>query len=143
MKRYMCSLKQERLNKQQISFKDIKILFEFLIQTLNSIHNREIIHRDIKPENILVDKEGNYFLADFGIAHFTEGIYPIANKTKENERLANFEFSAPEQINSKFKCVPATDIYSMAQVLYWFVFNHVHKGTGIKNLSNVFKEKEA
>lgn len=141
MKKYKCSLKEYRLKKEQIEWKDVEKLFEFLTKILKSIHEVGIIHRDIKPENILVDEDENYFMADFGIAHFDNENFPIDNKTKSNERLANFEFSAPEQINSKFKCVPATDIYSMAQIIYWFVFKEVHRGTGIKNFQEKFNEK--
>lgn len=104
------------------------------MSTLNLVHRKGIIHRDIKPENILVDDE-NFVLSDFGIAHYDKDDFPIDNKTKQGERLANIEFSAPEQINNQYKVTQTADIYSMAQVMYWFVFGTVNRGTGAENIS--------
>lgn len=82
----------------------------------------------------MVDDE-NFVLSDFGIAHYDKDDFPIDNKTKQGERLANIEFSAPEQINNQYKVTQTADIYSMAQVMYWFVFGTVNRGTGAENIS--------
>lgn len=116
---------------------------QFLFESIKSLHDNGILHRDIKPENILIDSEGRYFLSDFGIAHFANNEFPIDNKTSKGERLANIEFSAPEQINNSFPPTKATDIYSVAQVLYWFMFKTFNRGTGGKYISTVFKDADA
>ena len=41
---------------------------------LQYIHSLEIVHLDIKPENILIGKEGQYKLGDFGIARYIDEI---------------------------------------------------------------------
>lgn len=143
MKKYSKSLKKYRQELQTLNWYDVKKLYNFLTETLLYVHKKNIIHRDIKPENILIDENENYVLADFGIAHFRKQDFVINNKTKEGDRLANFEFSAPEQVDSRIKCRFATDIYSMAQVIYWFVFGQVHKGTGIRYFQEKFVDTEA
>lgn len=40
---------------------------------LQYIHKEQIIHRDIKPENILIGKNDEAKLADFGWSNFVEG----------------------------------------------------------------------
>lgn len=57
--------------------------------------------------------------------------------------MANIEFSAPEQINNQYDVTPASDIYSMAQVMYWYVFGTINRGTGAKCISQEYKWKKA
>ena len=130
MSRYSKNLKKYRSEMYEIQEEDFVKLFRFLISTLSSIHKKGIIHRDIKPENILVDNENKFVLSDFGIAHYEKEDFPIDNKTKKGERLANIEFSAPEQVSNQYEVTQTADIYSMAQILYWFVFGTVNRGTG-------------
>ena len=67
----------------------------------------------------MVDRNEKFVLSDFGIAHYDRENFLIDNKTIKSERLANIEFSAPEQINnSKYNVTEAADIYSMAQIMY-------------------------
>ncbi|WP_278575737.1 protein kinase domain-containing protein [Fusobacterium ulcerans] len=143
MKKYCKSLKIKRKELPKIEFEDFKKLFSDLSESLSSLEKFGIIHRDLKPENILIDENGNYKIADFGIAHFDDSIFPIAGLTKEAERLANFEFYAPEQLKPSSHTSLATDIYSFGLILYWFVFGEITKGTGRKRLTEVFVETEA
>ncbi len=112
-------------------------LFNFLLETVESIHNAGIIHRDIKPENILFDENGDLVLADFGIAHYNPQMFAIANLTKNGERVGNREFSAPEQEKVKTKVHGTMDIYAIGQVLQWFVTDNPHRGTGRINITNI------
>lgn len=96
MNRYSKNLKRYRKEKSEIKEKEFLTLVKFLFSALNSIHRKGIIHRDIKPENILIDKDEKFVLSDFGIAHYDKEDFPIDNKTRKGERLANIEFSAPE-----------------------------------------------
>lgn len=138
MSRYFGNLKEYRKTKDKIEEKEFKRLLKFLFETLYSIHRKGIIHRDIKPENILVDKDEKFVLSDFGIAYYDKYDFLIDNKTRKGERLANIEFSAPEQISNSYDVTKATDIYSMAQIMYWFIFGTVNRGTGAELISEKY-----
>ena len=82
---------------------------------LEFAHRNNVIHRDIKPENILLDEDGNAYLADFGIAKdlasnaqaFTDG----------NRVVGSLDYISPEQARSE-PVTPRTDIYSLGVTLY-------------------------
>lgn len=57
-----------------------KLLYEVLI-ALNYLHSVKIVHRDIKPGNILINKEGDLKLCDFGLARSLSGL-----------KMANYDF---------------------------------------------------
>ena len=48
-------------------FLDQKLMFQ-LVSGVAYCHSHRIIHRDLKPQNLLIDKNGNLKLADFGLA---------------------------------------------------------------------------
>lgn len=140
---YAQNLKSYRRGMREIREDDFRNLVEFLFSTLASIHRKGIIHRDLKPENILVDKNQKYVLSDFGIAHYNKEDLLIDNKTKKGDRLANIEFSAPEQIDCHYEVTQASDIYSMAQIMYWFIFGTVNRGTGAELIAQKYRWDDA
>ena len=143
MSAYAKNLKKYRKEKDEVQEEDFKKLIEFLLTTLKSIHKKNIIHRDIKPENILVDEDEKFVLADFGIAHYKRDDFLIDNKTEKKERLANVSFSAPEQIINDYEVTQTADIYSMAQIMYWFIFENVSRGTGGEKIAKKYNWKDA
>lgn len=143
MKKYNTSLKQQRDNmNHNVRWEDLLKVFKNLCKAIKSLEENSIIHRDLKPENILVDENGNYILTDFGIAHFESERYPIKGLTRKNDRMANWEFSAPEQVSGG-EITFATDIYALGQILYWFCFGTINRGTGGKHLQEIFNEEKA
>ena len=132
--------KEQVKNTNVIDFEIILTLLKDLLDSLRSLENEGIIHRDIKPENILV-KNNHFYISDFGIAHFNED-YPINNLTAQSDKLANFQFAAPEQIDRKNVSF-ATDIYSAMLVIYWMVFGETCKGTTRYLLPKLYKHEKA
>ncbi|AFM40481.1 serine/threonine protein kinase [Desulfosporosinus acidiphilus SJ4] len=143
MKKYDGCLKKFKNGITELKWEDVKRIYFSLCKALKTLEENKIIHRDLKPENILIDESSEFIISDFGIAHFESDESPIKNITKKGDRLANFEFAAPEQVGGK-EISFATDIYAFGQILYWFVFGEVNRGTGGNNLERLFEnEREA
>lgn len=138
MKEYKSSLQKTSPIKTKEDFLNI---FNFLLDTVEKIHNCGIIHRDLKPENILVDDD-NYVLADFGIASYNPEIFSIRADTGKKERIGNRLFSAPEQEKSGIVAHPTMDIYAIGQIMHWLIYSETHRGTNRKQISNVFSDLE-
>lgn len=79
-------------------------------------HDAGIVHRDIKPENLLLDKDGQIKIADFGISKMldTEG----SNiGMAESQPAGTPKYMAPEQ-RDLVRTDHRADIYSLGVVLY-------------------------
>jgi len=112
-------------------------LFKSLCSGLAHLHRHQIIHRDIKPQNIFFDEaENDFVIGDLGIAHFNSESFPREAITKPAERLANYLFSAPEQVDSKNPPSPTNDIYALGQVIQWFLCGATIRGLGRKKFCN-------
>ncbi|MBI2932236.1 MAG: serine/threonine protein kinase [Planctomycetes bacterium] len=89
-----------------------------LCAALEYAHARQIVHRDIKPENILIDREGNAKVADFGLAKMVRGDRSTPTLTQTNVIMGTTDYMAPEQRDA-FKTVDhRADIFSMGVVFY-------------------------
>jgi serine/threonine protein kinase len=118
-------------------------LFCDLCNGLHHLHSHQIIHRDIKPQNIFFDEKAEAFvIGDLGIAHFKVDVFAKEALTKPTERLANYLFSAPEQADSKTQVTEAADIYSLGQVMQWYLTGATVRGQGRTSFSeNSAREK--
>jgi len=56
------------LDRGPFDLEDAALLLDQISSALSLAHSNDTVHRDIKPENILLDEDGNAYLADFGIA---------------------------------------------------------------------------
>ena len=93
-------------------------LFLQVVEAVAYAHARLVVHRDLKPSNILVTKEGQVRLLDFGIARLLdEGSVRDTPLTELSGRPHTPEYASPEQITGGPLGV-ATDIYSLGVVLY-------------------------
>lgn len=90
-------------------------LLDQVTSALSIAHRNHVIHRDIKPANILLDEDGNAYLADFGIA---KDVAKVKNgHTVVGDWIGTPDYSSPEQIRGE-DVTPQSDIYSLGIVLY-------------------------
>jgi serine/threonine protein kinase len=80
---------------------------------LAEAHRQKVIHRDLKSSNIMVDKEGNARIMDFGIARSLES----KDMTDPGMRIGTPEYMSPEQADAK-ETDHRSDIYSFGIILY-------------------------
>ncbi|NIO48491.1 MAG: protein kinase [Candidatus Aminicenantes bacterium] len=87
---------------------------------LAEAHRLGVMHRDLKPQNIMVDKEGNARVMDFGIARSltAKGI------TGAGVMVGTPEYMSPEQAELK-EVDQRSDIYSLGVILYEMVTGRV------------------
>jgi serine/threonine protein kinase/Tfp pilus assembly protein PilF len=83
---------------------------------LSEAHRLGVVHRDLKPSNIMIDKEGNARIMDFGIARSIKA----RGLTGEGIIIGTPEYMSPEQVEAK-DVDQRSDIYSLGAVLYEMV----------------------
>ena len=92
-------------------------LFLKISAAVEAAHRNSVIHRDLKPNNILVNREGEPKLLDFGIAKLVgNNTNPVELTTLGQERLTPISAS-PEQAKGEPVTI-SSDIYGLGVVLY-------------------------
>lgn len=146
VKQTLKSFVKENKNNGKFSFELFEKIFNNLLNIIDSINQLQIIHRDIKPENIFLF-EGKFVLGDFDIAKFDKEIYIKLIETKPADRLANYHFSAPEQVKvDADELTASADWYAFGQVLYWMITENTLRGQAnieLKHYDNRYKKYES
>jgi len=104
---------------------------------LAEAHQRNILHRDLKPDNILVNKQGEPVLTDFGLARETTREKSTA--TQDGVILGSPAYMPPEQAAGNLSEMgPTSDIYSLGVVLYEMLTGDVpFRGSVVEVLASV------
>ncbi|MEQ9406100.1 MAG: protein kinase [Fuerstiella sp.] len=90
-------------------------------QAVHYAHEQGIVHRDLKPANVLLDKDQQPHVTDFGLARMLESVddESRAELTASGQILGTPSYMSPEQAAGKQEQVgPASDIYSLGAILY-------------------------
>jgi serine/threonine protein kinase len=117
-------------------------VFANILDGVEAGHLQRVWHRDLKPENILCDSAfEEIVVSDYGIAHLTEELKLQDVKSVPEDRLANFQYAAPEQ-RDKGKVDGRADIYALGLILNEMFVRKIPHGLGYKQIGFVAKEFE-
>ena len=100
-------------------------IFRQVCQGLEAAHERGVVHRDLKPQNVMLDRDGNVYLTDFGLAKSLAA----SGMTETGALLGTPFYMSPEQVRGE----PAdhrSDIYSVGIILYEMATGAVPFSTG-------------
>ena len=89
----------------------VRILLQ-LLAALEFAHRTGLVHRDIKPQNVMIDRDGNAKVTDFGIARAGD-----SGMTEAGSILGTAQYLAPEQAQGQ-QVDERSDLYSVGIVLY-------------------------
>lgn len=99
------------LGNRLLPINDVLVIMKSLCAALGYAHINGVVHCDIKPGNVLVDRGGNVYLTDFGIARHAD------SSTTTLAGAGTAAYMAPEQIRGE-PVNPATDVYALGCMLF-------------------------
>jgi len=104
---------KQMIEKQPLSIKKVLDIGIQVCEGLTAAHKKEIVHRDIKSDNIMVTKEGQVKIMDFGLAK----LKGATKLTKTRSTLGTLAYMSPEQAQGE-EVDQRSDIFSFGVVLY-------------------------
>jgi serine/threonine protein kinase len=100
------------VHKVRLRESEARRLFQQIICGIEFCHSHMVCHRDLKPENLLLDKNLQIKIADFG----------LSNRMWDGEFLKTScgspNYASPEVVSGKFYAGPETDVWSAGVCLY-------------------------
>jgi serine/threonine-protein kinase len=112
----------DRLNSDPLDPPGVARTMFRIAQAVHHAHQHGILHRDLKPGNILLDTDGQPYVADFGLARLLES---DNNLTFSHAIVGTAAYLAPEIARAgASQATTASDIYGLGAILYELLAGH-------------------
>lgn len=137
------------LRAEKLDSKRAFTIFDKVCAAVEYAHEHGLIHRDLKPSNILVGRDGEVKLADFGLAReITEGsadVSIIGGLTATTDQFGTAYYIAPERMLSAAPVGQETDVFSLGVLLYHLLTGQMPLGkyTPVSALTGLPRELDA
>jgi len=99
----------------RIDYRALALMVAHVAEGLEHAHRSGVIHRDVKPQNLLLGRDGQLHITDFGLARLLDEV----SVTVTGEMLGTPAYMSPEQITGRRgEITHQTDVYSLGVTLY-------------------------
>ena len=106
----------ERIASGRLDPEQAVLLVQRVARAVDHLHRQGIVHRDLKPSNILIDRDGEPHVTDFGLAKvFQKG----GQSTATGIIVGTPSYMSPEQASGNSDLLgPKSDVYSLGAILF-------------------------
>jgi tRNA A-37 threonylcarbamoyl transferase component Bud32 len=92
------------------------VIAQQIAEGLAEVHRLGVIHRDLKPKNIMIDRDGEAKIMDFGLARTPHGV----KLTEVGHVVGTPSFMSPEQINGE-TVDQRSDVFALGVIMFYML----------------------
>ena len=97
----------------------VKEVMSSVFQGVKTLHDMGVVHRDIDPSNVMITRDGNIKLIDFGVSKVVSSNVATSKGTQHGSLIGKLDYGAPEIVSGDVEHHSyTTDIYALGIMLY-------------------------